>query len=44
MEVFMEALEPLVEVATPKLDIEHVHSFNIDSLVKKRSKRFLDYE
>jgi hypothetical protein len=44
VEVFTKVLEPLVEVATLELDVEHVHSFNIDSLDKKCSKRFLDYE
>ncbi len=44
MEVFMKVLEPLVEVAAPKPNTEHVHNFNIDFLVKKRSKRFFDYE
>jgi hypothetical protein len=44
MEVFTKVLEPLVEVATPKLNVKHVHSFDIDFLVKKHSKRLLDYE
>ncbi len=44
MEVFMEVLEPFVEVAMPKVDAEHVHNFNIDSLVKKHSKRLFDCE
>jgi hypothetical protein len=44
MEVFTKVLEPFVEVATPKLDTKHVHNFDIDFIVKKRSKRFLDYE
>jgi hypothetical protein len=44
MEVFTKGREPLVEVATPKLDIKHVHSFSIDFPIKKRSKRLLDYE
>jgi hypothetical protein len=44
MEVFTEVLEPFVEVATPKLDAEHVHNFNIDSPISKRSQRLLDYE
>jgi len=44
MEVFMKVLELLVEVATPKVDTKHVHSFDIDFLVKKRSRRFLNYE
>ncbi len=44
MEVSMKVLEPLVEVAAPKPDTEHVHNFNIDFLVKKCSKRFFDYE
>ncbi len=44
MEVFMEVLEPLIEVAMPKPNAKHVHNFAIDSLVKKHSKRLLDYE
>jgi hypothetical protein len=44
MEVFMEVLEPLIEVAMPKPNANHVHNFDIDSLVKKHSKRLLDYE
>jgi hypothetical protein len=44
MEVFMEVFEPLVEVATSELDIEHVHSFDIDYHVKKRLRRLLDCE
>jgi hypothetical protein len=28
MEVFMEVLKPFVEVATPKLDVEHVYGEN----------------
>jgi hypothetical protein len=45
MEVFMEVLEPLVKVAmTPEPDIEHVHSFNIDSPIKKHSRRLLKCE
>ncbi len=35
MEVFKEVLEPLVKVATLKLDAEPVHIFNINFLVKK---------
>jgi hypothetical protein len=41
---FHEVLEPLVKVAMPEHDAEHVHSFDIDSLVKKRSRRLLNYE
>jgi hypothetical protein len=44
MKVFTEVLEPFVEVAMPKLDAKHVHNFNIDSLVKKHSKRLFDCE
>jgi hypothetical protein len=44
MEVFMEVLEPLVEIATPELDVEHVHRFNIDFVIKKHSRRLFDYE
>jgi hypothetical protein len=44
MEVFMEVLEPLIEVAMPTPDAKHVHNFDIDSLVKKHSKRLLVYE
>jgi hypothetical protein len=44
MEVFTKVLEPLLEVAMPKLDAEHVHNFDIDSLIKKCSKRLFDYE
>jgi hypothetical protein len=35
MEVYMKVLEPLVEVAMLELDVEYVHSFNIDFLDKK---------
>jgi hypothetical protein len=38
MEVFVEVLEPFVEVAMPELDVEHVHSFNIDFPIKKCSE------
>jgi hypothetical protein len=41
---FNGLLEPLVEVATPELDVEHVHSFDIDFPVKKYFRRVLDYE
>jgi hypothetical protein len=44
MEVFTKVLEPLIEVVMPKLDVEHIHSFEIDSLIKKRSKRLFAYE
>jgi hypothetical protein len=44
MEVFTKLLEPYAKVATFKPNVEHAHSFNIDSLVKKRSKRMFDYE
>jgi hypothetical protein len=44
MEVFTKVLEPLVEVSMPKPNTEHVHSFDIDSFVKKHSRRLLDYE
>jgi hypothetical protein len=44
MEVFIEVLEPFVEVATPEPNVEHIHSFDIDSLVKKCSRRLLDCE
>jgi hypothetical protein len=44
MEVFMEVLEPLVELAMLKLDAEHVHNFDINSFVKKCSRRLFDYE
>jgi hypothetical protein len=44
MEVFMEVLELLIEVAMPELNANHVHSFDIDFPVEKRSKRLLDYE
>jgi hypothetical protein len=44
MEVFIEVLELLVEVAMPELDAEHVHSFDIDYPVKKHSKRLLECE
>jgi hypothetical protein len=44
MEVFTKVLEPLIEVATLKLDTKHVHSFNIISLVNKHSRMLLDYE
>ncbi len=44
MEVFMEVLELLIEVAMFEFDTKHVHNFDIDSLVKKRFRRLLDYE
>ncbi len=44
MEVFTEVLEPLVEVATLEPNAEHVHNIDIDSLVKKHSRRLLDCE
>jgi hypothetical protein len=44
MEVLIEVLEPLVEVAMPELDAEHLHSFDIDFPIKKCSRRLLDYE
>jgi hypothetical protein len=44
MEVFMEVLEPLVEVAIPKFDTKHVHNFDIDFPIKKRLRRLLDYQ
>jgi hypothetical protein len=44
MEVFMEVLEPLVEVAMFKLDAKHVHNFDLNFFVKKRSRRLFDYE
>jgi hypothetical protein len=44
MEVFMEVLKPFVEVATLNLNIEHVHSFDINFLVKKRLKTLFDFE
>ncbi len=39
MEVFTKVLEPLIEVVMPKLDVKHIHNFEIDSPIKKRSKR-----
>jgi hypothetical protein len=44
MEILMEVLELLVEVAIPEPDTKHVHNFNIDFHVKKRLRRLLDYE
>jgi hypothetical protein len=44
MEVFTKVLESLIEVAMPKLDVEHVHNFDIDSLVKKCSRRLFGCE
>jgi len=44
MEVFTEVLKPFIEVAMPEPNTKHVHNFNIDSLVKKRSKMLFDYE
>jgi hypothetical protein len=41
---FHEVLEPLIKVAMPELDVEHVHSFDIDSFVKKHSRRLFNYE
>jgi hypothetical protein len=44
MEIFMEVMELLAEVATPKPNVEHILSFDIDSHVKKRLRRLLDCE
>ncbi len=44
LEVFMEVLEPFIEVAMLKLDVEHVHNFDINFLVEKWSRRLFDYE
>jgi hypothetical protein len=44
MEVFMEVLKPLIEMAMLEPNTEHVHSFDIDFPIKKRSRRLLDYE
>jgi len=44
MEVFTKVLKPFVEAAMLELDTEHVHYFEIDSLVKKRLNRLFDYE
>jgi hypothetical protein len=44
MEVFMEVLQPFIEIAMLELDIKHVHKFDIDSPVKKCSRRLLGYE
>jgi hypothetical protein len=38
MEVLIKVLEPFVKVAMPKLDVKHVHSFNIDFPIKKCSE------
>lgn len=40
----MEVLELLIEMAMFELDVEHVHSFDINYPVKKRSMRLLDCE
>jgi hypothetical protein len=42
MEVFMEVLEPFIEMAMLGPDAEHVHNFNIDSYVKKHFRRLFD--
>jgi hypothetical protein len=44
MEVFMEVLEPFIEVAMPEPNNKHLHNFDIDSFVKKCSRRLLDCE
>jgi hypothetical protein len=44
MEVFMKVLEPLIEVATPKLDAKHVRMFDIGFPVKKHLRRLLECE
>jgi len=44
MEVFTKVLEPFVEVVMPEPDVKHVHSFDIDSPIKKCSKRLLECE
>jgi hypothetical protein len=44
MEVFTYMLEPFIEVAMPELAAKHVHSFDINFLVKKCSTRLLDCE
>jgi hypothetical protein len=44
MQVFTNMLEPIIEVAILELDIEHVHNFDIDFPIKKRSRKLLDNE
>jgi hypothetical protein len=44
MEVFMKVLEFFAKVATPKPNVKHVHNFDVDSHVKKRSRRLFDCE
>jgi len=44
MEVFTKVLKPLVEVAMPEPNTKHVHSFHIDSPIKKCSRKLLEYE
>jgi hypothetical protein len=44
MEVFTKVWGPFVEVVTLEPNVEQVHNFNIDFLVKKHSMRLLDYE
>jgi hypothetical protein len=44
MEVFIEVMEPFVEVVTFELDAEHVHNFDIDFPIKKCSRRLFDGE
>jgi hypothetical protein len=44
MEVFKKVLKPLIEMAMPKPDAEHVHNFNIDFPFKKHFKRLSDCE
>jgi hypothetical protein len=44
MEVFIEVLEPFIEVAMFDPNAEHVHNFNIDYHVKKHSRRLFHCE
>jgi hypothetical protein len=42
---FYGGANPLIKVAmTPEPNIEHVHNFNIDFLIKKCSRRLLECE
>jgi hypothetical protein len=44
IQVFMNMLEPIVEVAILELDIEHVHNFDIDFPIKECFRKLFDNE
>jgi hypothetical protein len=44
MEVFSEVLELFIEVVMFDPKFKHIHNFDIDSLIKKCSRRLFNYE